>query len=134
MISSFLKLYRLDEDLGVTSSPVAFGGDFIMSVLCCKFCLLNEYELSRAVSFFELGFTYSLLCCKSCLLNEYELSLEEVVFFTGLSSKLCMKIFLGYFRKTSRVPYVEMAQCFRPIAYRHRPLLGRIRYCYPYQL
>ena len=27
----------------------------------------------------------------------------------GLSSKLCMKIFLGYFRKTSRVPYVEMA-------------------------
>ena len=41
---------------------------------------------------------------------------------SGLSSKLCMKIFLGYFRKTSRVPYVEIAQCFRPIAYRHRPL------------
>ena len=32
----------------------------------------------------------------------------------GLSSKLCMNFFLGYFRKTSRIPYVEMAQCFRP--------------------
>ena len=51
----------------------------------------------------------------------------------GVPSKLCMNFFLGYFRETICVYHIEVTQRFRLVAYRHRPFLRRIRYCYPYQ-